>query len=199
MSLEARCKCGWNGQVSEVYLNGNIPCPDCGENIEVSRPSSPYAYPPFSSWESQRPKSAPTHGTTVYRRPPVIHTSRAESWNALFLGVAAVVLSFGRFSWIAALVLAMCAIAAGWRARSTAVSEGRRKPFKATLGMLAGTAALLIGTTGALSGHSACGYARAVSKEARAQADAVVPCAKREDCRVREIRRGEPAEQARAE
>jgi hypothetical protein len=184
MSLQARCKCGWNGPVSEVYLNGHIQCPDCGENIDVKQPSTPYTYPPFTTWESQRPKpvNLPTPVASGARRTYCARGTGCESWNVLALGIGALVLSFGHFSWPAALVLAMCALAAGWRSRSLAAAQHRRRPAKATIGMIAAITALTIGMTGALGGAIGCRHARSARDSVKAVA-APVATQRPERCR----------------
>jgi hypothetical protein len=160
MSLQMRCKCGWSGPVSEVYVGGQIACPDCGEQVEVSQPSTPYAYPPFPAWDSQRRKTvklppapqAPVCGgrayTCSYQR-----SSSCEAWNALGLSIAGLVLAFGKFSWIASIVLSVCAVVLAVRARRTAASEHRPKPFKSVMAISTSIVALLFATSAMLGGH----------------------------------------------
>ncbi len=160
MSLQMRCKCGWCGPVSEVYLGGQIACPDCGEQVEVSQPSTPYAYPPFPAWDSQRRKTVklpPAPQSTVcggrkytctYQR-----SSSCEAWNALGLSIAGLVLAFGDFSWVASIVLSVCAILIAIRARRTAASEHRPKPVKSVMAISTSIVALLFASSTMLGGH----------------------------------------------
>ncbi len=165
MSIETRCKCGWCGPISEVYLGGKIDCPGCGEQLDVNTPSAPYAYPPFPAWESQRrpaprlprPRAASQFNTDQTR------TAGVEAWNALGLSVAALILSFGRFSWIAAVVLAICGIVAASRTGTLALQQHRPRPVKAHFASGIAVLALLFSLGSMLSGLP-CSHKRAVPK-----------------------------------
>jgi hypothetical protein len=176
MSLQMHCNCGWSGPVSEVYVGGQIACPDCGEQVEVSQPSTPYAYPPFPAWDSQRRKTvklppapqAPVCGgrnyTCTYQR-----SSSCEAWNALGLSIAGLVLAFGDFSWVASIVLSVCAILIAIRARRTAASEHRPKPFKSVMAISTSIVALMFASSGFLGGKG-CDRFQHVREEIRGSA-----------------------------
>ena len=54
MSVQLRCNCGWESQVSEFYLGDRVTCPECGCKHAVSANAGvPYAYPPYQTWAKQ--------------------------------------------------------------------------------------------------------------------------------------------------
>lgn len=178
MSMEARCNCGWCGQVSEMYLADRIMCPDCGETITVTepapqsaqaKPQAPYAYPPYPAWDSQRRKAiaGPPSRCNHYCGPA--RHSRCASMRALAFGIGSVLMVTGKHTWVAGTLLAAFGLLSAFQAVHYARISGHRRPISAVLGGGLALAAIAFGCVCGINGNNGRQQLREIRREMRSQ------------------------------
>ncbi|MCB9895084.1 MAG: hypothetical protein H6839_11590 [Planctomycetes bacterium] len=145
MSLNIRCKCGWNSQVSDFYLGDRVACPDCDEKIAVHASSNvPYGYPPYKDWAKQ---TAPVMRAPAFRpaaRDLMVVARDPHAGTALGLGIASVLAVLSVCALLPGLILAVFALYSAHRSKQWNVSHRRATDGRARAGFVMSWAALVI-------------------------------------------------------
>ncbi|MBK8208165.1 MAG: hypothetical protein IPK87_15420 [Planctomycetes bacterium] len=184
MSMEARCNCGWCGQVSEMYLADRIMCPDCGETITVTEPAPqaaeskstvPYAYAPFPAWESQRRKAVTLPSTSCGYHCRAGRTSRCASLRALAFGIGSILMATGKHTWLAGTLLAVVGLVSAFQACRLAKVEGHRRPITAIVGGGLALAALAFGCLCVFNGNTGRQQIREIRRDLRQAPECAMP------------------------
>ncbi|MCB9933322.1 MAG: hypothetical protein H6841_07870 [Planctomycetes bacterium] len=133
MSVQIRCNCGWNSQVSDFYLGDRVACPQCGEKLNVhAQAGVPYGYPPYPTWQKQ---TAPRPNVWLPRprRAPVA-PDNPHSAAAFVLGLMAMLLAFTGCGTPLGAAVAFCAVMSAMRSRSWSRQQGRPLDTNTKLG-----------------------------------------------------------------